>query len=294
MEDLSQPVESVAIPLTMRVARYWHDHRIGSLAVLPAVEALQILARSKPAAWGDQGRQEGALFHHLLVVEPGADSLAVVQEHDRYADGRCLSRLSTLRAAGRVRRRLEHLRLWFAPANPGGGEAGRESFGGTGAEASPGADGTGGTAFRIAAGDLYEELVPLGPAYRNALGDVLLTPGGAEATVWGGAFPEAEGPLGSPFPLDAAMHAACAWGQRYKNRVVFPVGFDLREIHCPTRAGQTYGCRVTPLAGGGPALRFDLALYGPDGRLSESVRGLAMREIPGGDGVPPAWVREGL
>ena len=124
-------------------------------------------------------------------------------------------------------------------------------------------------------------------------GDVLLAETGVSATVSGGDFPEAVGPLGSPFPLDAAMHAACAWGQRYRNRVVFPIGFDRREILAPTRAGETYPCRITPLPDEGAVLRFDVRLYGRDRRPVEVIRGLKMRDIFGGKLTPPAWVREG-
>jgi hypothetical protein len=90
------------------------------------------------------------------------------------------------------------------------------------------------------------------------------------------------------------MHAACAWGQRYRNRVVFPIGFDRREILAPTRAGETYRCRITPLTDDGAVLRFDVRLYGRDRRPVEVIRGLKMRDIFRGKLTPPAWVREGV
>ncbi len=90
------------------------------------------------------------------------------------------------------------------------------------------------------------------------------------------------------------MHAACAWGQRYRNRVVFPVGFDRREILAPTRAGETYLCRITPLPDEGAVLRFDVRLYDRDRRPVEVIRGLMMRDIFGGKLIPPAWIREGV
>jgi hypothetical protein len=151
-----------------------------------------------------------------------------------------------------------------------------------------------GPMFRVSADRLYEELVPFGPAYRNVKGDVFLAERAISATVSGGDHPEAEGPLGSPFPLDAAMHAACAWGQRYRNRVVFPIGFDRREIFAPTRTGESYLCRIAPLTDEGVVLRFDIRLYGCDGRPVEVIRGLSMRDIFGGRMTPPAWVGEGV
>lgn len=289
MEILSQPVEQVALRLAIPVPAYLRDHHVGGLAVLPAVEALQSLARSKPAAWGADPRlQERARFHHLLAIDDRAAEIPALHEHLRYADGRCLSRLTTLRSGGKVARRMEHLSVWFLPA--AGSAAG--SAGGPAPDPDD-AETPEGPRFRVPGRRLYDELVPFGPAYRN-LREVTLAVGGITAVVSGGSFPEAEGPLGSPFPLDAAMHAACAWGQRYRNRVVFPTGFDRREIRKPTRTGEDYLCRITPLTDEGAVLRFDIRICGRDGQPAEAIRGLSMRDIFGEKWRPPAWVREGV
>jgi len=280
----------MAILLAIPVPVYLRDHHIGGLTVLPAVEALQNVARTKPAAWNaDPCRQERAVFHHLLVIDPGAAEIPALHEHMRYADDRCFSRLTTLRSGGHLKftRRMEHVSVWFTPV-------GREVAGG---EADPAPDpndaGMLGPTFTVSADRLYDELVPFGPAYRNVRGGVSLAVNGASATISGGDYPGAEGPLGSPFPLDAAMHAACAWGQRYRNRVVFPIGFDRREILAPTRAGEMYLCRITPLPDAGAVLRFDARLYSLDRRPAEVIQGLMMQDIFGGKLTPPAWVREG-
>jgi hypothetical protein len=260
------------------------------VAVLPAVEALQTLARSMPASWrANACRQERAVFHHLLAIDPGAAEIPTLHEHERYTDGRCLSKLTTLRTGQRMKltRRLEHASVWFMPqgrsmaaaAEPAP-ECGEEIM-------------AAGPPFMVSDSLLYDELVPFGPAYRNVKGGILLTRGGATATVYGGDFPGAVGPLGSPFPLDAAMHAACAWGQRYRNRVVFPVGFDRREILAPTRAGEFYLCRIAPLPDEGAVLRFNVRLYDRDRRPVETILGLMMRDIFGGKLIPPVWIREG-
>jgi hypothetical protein len=291
MENISQPVEKIAIPLAIPVPAYLRDHHVGGLAVLPAVEALQNVARSKPATWGgDLCRQERAVFHHLLEIDPGTGEIPALHEHARYADGRCLSQLTTLRSGRQIKfnRRMEHVSVLFMPQ-------GLEKTGcGTDPVPDPAeAIMPEGPMFTVSNSCLYDELVPFGPAYRNVRGDVLLAETGVSATVSGGDFPEAAGPLGSPFPLDAAMHAACAWGQRYRNRVVFPIGYDRREIFTPTLAGETYLCRITPLPDAGAVLRFDVRLYGRDWRPVEVIRGLKMRDIFGGKLIPPAWVREG-
>ena len=327
MENLSQPVETIAISLAISVPDYLRDHHVGGLVVMPAVEALQNVARSKPAAWGaDPCRQARAVFHHLLEIDPGAAEIPALHEHVRYADGRCLSRLTTLRSGRHLKftRRMEHVSVWFTPegrdaAGCGAGCETEDRAGNqTGSPTDPARARRGpsrygedfglemdfppdsvdagmpeGPTFTFSDSRLYDELVPFGPAYRNVRGDVSLTESGVSATVSGGDFPEAVGPLGSPFPLDAAMHAACAWGQRYRNQVVFPIGFDRREILAPTRAGETYPCRITPLPDAGAVLRFDVRLYGRDRRPVEVIRGLMMRDIFGGKLTPPAWVREG-
>jgi hypothetical protein len=291
MESLSQPIETIAISLAISAPAYLRDHHVGGLVVLPAVEALQTVARSKPATWGaDLCRQEWAVFHHLFRIDTGAGEIPALHEHARYADGRCLSRMTTLRSGRQMKftRRMEHVSVWFTP----------EGLEEAGCRTDPPPDLAEaimpeGPTFTVSNSRLYDELIPFGPAYRNVRGDVLLAETGVSATVSGGDFPEAAGPLGSPFPLDAAMHAACAWGQRYRNRVVFPNGVDRREILAPTRAGKTYPCRITPLPDEGAVLRFDVRLYGRDRRPVEVIRGLKMRDIFGGKLTPPAWVREG-
>jgi hypothetical protein len=288
MENLSPPVERIAIPAAIPVPAYLRDHHVGGLVVLPAVEALQNVARSKPATWGgDLCRQERAVFHHLLTIDPGIMEIPALHEHARYADGRCLSRLTTLRSGPRMQltRRMEHVSVWFLPEK-------REAA--AGSEPDPNeAISPPGERFTVSNGRLYDELVPFGPAYRNVRGDILLAENDVSATVSGGNFPEAEGPLGSPFALDAAMHAACAWGQRYRNRVVFPVGFNRREILAPSRSRELYLCRITPLPDEGAVLRFNIRLYDRDRRPVETILGLMMRDIFGGKLIPPDWIREG-
>ena len=70
---------------------------------------------------------------------------------------------------------------------------------------------------------LYAEMVPFGPAFQNVVSPVQLGPEGARAVVSGGATAGDDRlvQLGSPFPLDAAFHAACAWSQRFQASSLF-------------------------------------------------------------------------
>jgi len=306
MEDVPPAVKHPGqIPLVIPVPAYLREHRADGRCVLPAAEALQILARTLPPAY-DARRQEGAQFSHLLIVDEAAARIEAVHEVEPLPGGGCRSRLTTRRTGRRTActRRIEHACVHFPAVRGAGTDTGEETT--TARErAVRGASGEGrrddedttrqDTApFVVPGARLYEELVPFGPAWRNVTGEVCLTSAGAAAALSGGRFPEADGPLGSPFPFDAAMHVACAWGQRYRGVVAFPVGFDRREILFPTSSGGRYVCRVSPLADEGATLRFDFQIDDEKRRAVEVIRGLRMRDISGGRRIPPAWVREGV
>jgi hypothetical protein len=358
MESLSRPVRSLKIPLTVAIPDYLRDHCYDGRIVLPAAEALQILARSLPPDLPacDPRHQEGAAFAHLLPLDADADTFSAFHEIAFLPDGPRLSRLTTLRTGRQAQwtRSIEHVSVSFLPyphellvcaatfenripearigdfsappahaakrplrkmrdsalffvenraLSPFSVERSEEVQGRKMSSAQRDRDfrrsrveseGKEGTSFRFSCRHLYADLVPFGPAYHNVVGEVSLTPDGASAEVSGGDCREAVGPLGSPFPFDAAMHLACAWGQRYRNLVAFPVGFDCREIVRPTRNGETYHCQVFPLPDEGAVLRFDVWLHGEDCRPVEIILGLKMRDISGGSLKPPAWVRKGV
>jgi hypothetical protein len=148
-------------------------------------------------------------------------------------------------------------------------------------------------AFAVPAERLYAELVPFGPVFRNVTAPVKLWPQGAWALVAGGsaAVPGLGSPLGSFLTLDAAFHATCAWAQRYRGRVAFPVAMAARSVHPPTRVGLSYEALIQFREEDGPDLIFDLELHDQDGRCCESIRKLAMRDMSGGRLTPPDWIR---
>jgi hypothetical protein len=305
------------IPLSISIPAYLRDHRYEGRVVLPAAEALQILAGSLPEDLPcyDPLLQEGGEFSRLLYLDPGADTLNVFHEIAASPDGCRQSRLTTFRSGRQTRlnRRMTHVSVVFAtienavagreygPMDHSGERSPTQFSRKRGEDPEYEADsahaeeaGLNGPMFTFSCERLYSDLVPFGPAYHNVVSDIDLTEIGARAAVSGGNHLEASGSLGSPFPFDAAMHVACAWGQRYRNVVAFPVGFDRREILLPTSAGETYFCRVFPLLEEGTVLRFDIRLFGEDHRPVEVIQGLKMRDISGGRLKPPAWVRKGL
>lgn len=136
---------------------------------------------------------------------------------------------------------------------------------------------------------IYHQLVPFGPAYRSLHGMLYLRQneaiGELRAPLLFSDSP-AGTLLGSPFPCDGAMHAACVLGQQRASCIPFPVGFARRRVLRPTRPGDTYLVKATLTAESAEELTFDLHLADRDGRLHEAMDGLRMRDV-GFSATPP-------
>jgi hypothetical protein len=145
--------------------------------------------------------------------------------------------------------------------------------------------------MRVPAATLYRELVPFGTAYQNIVGDLAISPEGALAHLSGGNDEADEDLLGSPFPLDAAMQAACVWGQRFSGIVPFPTGFEKRLIHQKTRKGRSYLGRVVPVSVDQESLMFDAWIYDLKGVIYETIGGIKMRDVTQGRVRPPQWIK---
>jgi len=269
---------------TLSVSAYLWDHHFMGKTIFPAVEILQGLAASvldhRPGTKVTSMR--GASFDRFLELAENDRERTVF--HDLKADGKGLvsARLVTVSPSGKagIRREKVHAAVDFtAPekidaAFPMDLAASLEGIG-----------------YRLPAEQLYRKLVPFGPAYRNLQGEVLLTENGGVAQVRAAEYPAPAAPLGSTFPFDGIMHVACAWSQRFHGIVAFPVGFDERIVSIPTITGETYFCRVLPVSVMKEELTFDMAIYDPEGRIREFIRGLKMRDVSGGRVRPPGWVR---
>lgn len=273
------------------VPSYLRDHCFAGNAVLPAVEAMQLLADAFRKAFPDSGAFaiESAAFNKFLYIKPDSQKIEAFCELEEEPPGRGVAaRLLTRERAGKTAfmRIKEHAALRFVP------EKVSEI-----PETEWVKSGVGENAFEIPAGRLYAELVPFGPAYHNIEGALLVAATGAVGTVLAkiaagsGTFPEL---LGSPFPLDAAFHAACAWCQRYAGVVGFPVGFGRRQILSPTVPGESYRCRVLPVKTGADEVVFHIGIDHPSEGICEVVSGVRMRDVSAGSLKPPEWVRAGL
>ena len=270
----------------MDIPSCWYDHCFQGRTVLPAVEAVQHMAASVLSHVPDaqvMSMQEASFEKFFLLDRIDSNKLHVLHELHVYEDGRVASALLSRTQAGKAQytRTKTHVRLCFVPRHlqlpP---------------HVAPPAKATG--SYRIDSGRVYSELVPFREAYHNLRGEISLSPSGAQAEVYAPPGKTKSGPLGSPFPLDAAFHAACIWCQRYAGIVGFPVGFDSRTLYQPTREGETYSALIRPQQVKENDLVFDIWLQGKDVDVYEAVSGVRMRDVSAGRMRPPAWVRAGV
>jgi len=224
-----------------------------------------------------------ASFPRFLHIGPEDNRIEAFHELETRKNGDIVSRLLTMSVSrnGLIGRAKEHVVIRFKreipdiPILPFQTAARLE-----------------GESFNITADRLYRDLVPFGPSYHNVKDDTLsLTEAGAVAQLSSGSIRQASGILGSPFPMDAALHCACAWGQRFSGVVAFPVGFEERFIFRPTLPGETYFGRIIPVRAHAQPLIFDLWIYDFDGAPREAILGVAMKDVTAGRMKPPDWVR---
>ena len=280
MERLPKITDRVRLPLAIKIPPYFMDHQFQGKVVLPAVEAMGILAASTlahlPGMVVHCIRDAG--FDKFLVLEEGCDELNAYNNLDVFDNGTVVSKLITRTRSKKamITRTKEHSVLCFQdfpkipdppplkiPETP---------------------------EYHVSVETIYKKLVPFGPSYHNLKDGITLFKNGVEATVYAPSFGRMPIPLGSPFPLDAAFHAACVWGQRYAGLVGFPVGFALRRVFAPTRPGNTYTAGVFPKKIHPDRFSVDIWITGMDGALQEAVLDVVMKDVSGGRIKPPSWI----
>ena len=275
--------DRIRFPLAIPIQPYLKDHHFYGKIILPAGEILQRLAGSLQSYRPDAPIRymHSASFDRFLLIDRDSSIIDAWHELEVYENGRLSSRLTTteLITGTTIKRTKVHAVVDFT--EPGEADAPLPMDIASTLE---------GICREIPAQELYRDLVPFGPAYQNIKGILFLSENGAVCRVLGAEHPAISDPLGSPFPFDAALHAACAWGQRFHDIVAFPVGFAKRSVEKPTVPGELYHCRILPVSSTGEALRFDLWIYDLDGNLREEIRGVMMKDVSGGRVRPPDWV----
>lgn len=278
--------ERIRLPLAIPVHPYLRDHHFDGKIIFPAVEILQLLAGSAQSYRSDAHVRcmRSASFDRLLPVEEDARVIEACHELEVYESGRISSKFITegMIKGTTIRREKVHAVVNFTEMG--------EPMAGLPIDVASALEGI---SYGVSSRKLYSDLVPFGPSYQNICGTIFLSVSGAVAHVQGAAHPAPSEPLGSTFPFDGALHAACAWGQRFHNIVAFPVGFEERLIVNPTVPGETYFCRILPALVTGSSLTFDIWIHDLSAGLREYIRGVIMRDISGGRIRPPEWVRNG-
>ncbi|MCP4693073.1 MAG: hypothetical protein GY859_33835 [Desulfobacterales bacterium] len=292
MGKLPEIVDQIRLPLEIPIQPHLQDHRFMGRAVLPGVEAMQLLAAAAGRHFPDiiPGQLTDIRFEKFLYIPPGETSIEAFADMETHANGDHVAHLRTKFRSKKtpITRIITHGAARF-PAGPLPPHPPCP-------DVPPPIEGL---VVKATPEKIYEELVPFGPAYRNIIAPLILSRDGAVARISGGAAaseaPDAPPPpLGSPFPLDAAFHAACVWGQRFFNLVAFPVGVQTRYIPRPTVAEEDYLGVIIPKQTDPALLVFDIFLYGGEGELFDIALGVHMRDVSGGRLKPPEWISRGV
>jgi phosphopantetheinyl transferase len=286
MGELSNIATSERVAVTINVPPHWSDHHFQGRAVLPAVEAMQLLTH-----WAQQHRTgfngrcilDASFDRFLELPPPGGQIQAWCEIEDLAGGGLAVSLLTkSLSKSGGMARTKVHARIGFRTS--------------TVVPNLPGLDlisALDGVCLSVDPETIYKELVPFGPTFRTISQPLLLTAEGALAVLHAPELTDTQTPLhlGSPFVLDGAFHAACVWSQRFAGIVAFPMGIEQRLLAAQTKPGETYVCRIIPVQTDSAQLTFDIWIVDKNGRLFEKLQGVRMRDVSGGKVHPPGWIR---
>ena len=288
MGDLPQIKETYQQVVQIQVPVHWLDHHFQQRPVLPAVEAMQLLAHwsARRCSINRSTVITQAKFEKFLNLPPDGGLIECLWGLTQLSDGALRSALmSKIKAkSATFSRTITHAQVDFTNTEtPLGPLPLPTQF----TETLPEPD------FTVTPQAIYDYLVPFGAAYRNIAQPLQLFPQGAIAQIEAPRLSDGQTaePLGSAFVLDAAFHAACVWGQRYTQWVAFPVGFDKRIVQIPTRPGRRYVSWVLPKQMDERQLYFDIWILDADHQVAEAIYGLRMRDVSGGRLTPPPWIR---
>ena len=239
-------------PVEIPVRPWFQDHCFGGRNILPAVETMLLLGSQvkKKHPEIDIRVMEDACFAKFLEIPPISKTVAALMETSIDVHGRVQAKLLSRIQFKAMSRIKEHGEVFFSP------NTNRQP-----AEIDPSP--LPGPVTEISVKRLYRELVPFGPAYQTLVDTLYLS----EHEAWGWLkapnFPVTDPIqkiLGSPFPLDGALHAACVLGQHSVDFVPFPVGFARRVIVRPTQPGGSYIIKVVATSQTKNELLFDVKI----------------------------------
>ena len=282
--------KSNRLVVNLPLPAYLKDHRFMGKAVYPAVEAMQTLASLGAAHYPhiDVGHMTAIHFNKFLPLPFEKGTIPVLVETVATGPNRLTLALMTkkrLKKSG-MSRLLTHATVSFDVKPKDDSVKTEKDLNTRGGTIEKPAD----DKYTLSTNQVYQALVPFGPAYQNLTEDLIISKTGAAAKIKAPDI-HSPGPLGSPFPLDAAFHAACVWGQRYVGIVAFPVGIDTRRVVAPTIAGEDYLARIIAVQAASGRLMVDIWLYDGNEGLRETVFGVEMQDVSNGRLKPPDWIR---
>jgi phosphopantetheinyl transferase len=275
-----------SIPLKIDIRDYIRDHQFNGKIVVPAVEEMQILASALQSIMPDINLKTitSAAFSRFIEINPEQKILEAIADFN-ITDSGVAAALSTIKSSkdGSIKRKVENAKLNFNLEKNVTKTIPLDT-----------ACIIEGPVTEITPDKLYEDLVPFLKSYRNAVEKIYISQDGAMGSVSGENNDYYPGPLGSPFPLDAAFHIACVWGQRYCGFTGFPVAFDKRNIYHQTEKNAFYHARIIPVSSDKITAYYDIHIYSMDGILMESVYNLKMSDVTAGKLKAPEWISAGL
>lgn len=317
MENIPRIIDNVRLPVAIPIHAYLLDHHVEGQVVLPAVIAMQVIGQTVKRFLPDTdiSVMTRVRFDKFLHIPSGTDIVDALIDIDMYDNGDIRAGLRTKNRFNKssMIRIKEHASVYyihdqvdFADSPPVavagspedqntkipeyiqadwqvGGPVGRLDVPASGLFSALKGD-----FVKISSERIYGELVPFGPAFHSIHGDILISEYGVIAKI--GTPATYNVGAGSPFPLDAAYHCACVWGQRYARMVAFPVGFEKRTVWRNTQPGEVYFCRVLPVETHPDILIFDLWIVDENEVLFESNLGVCMKDVSSGRMKPPQWI----
>jgi hypothetical protein len=288
MEIVPRLNQKIRYPWNIEIYPYLQDHHFDRKVILPAMELLIVLAGVVKINFPpiNVSYLHKARFSRFLSILPDTQRLEVFVDIETSDNGVVVASLLTSVKSkdGTISRTVEHARVEFAAADSA------PSF----VPPFRVVNKLKGNCISVPSTTIYRDLVPLGTAYQNITGDLSVSPEGAVAYLSGGGNEADEDLLGSPFPLDAALHAACVWGQRFADIFALPAGFEKRIIYQKTKKGGAYLGWVVPVKVNHESLIFDAWIYDLDGIMFESISGIQMRDVSQGRLHPPDWIKADL
>lgn len=274
--------------VTIVVQPWFKDHCFNGRVLLPAVEIMLILAEFVQKAFPDFSVQnmKDASFAKFLEIPENCEELPAFIEYEEVSNNEICTRLLSRIQLKKMSRMKVHAELTFINSHRHTAEVPSVTF----PQDAP-------TATSIETKRIYQELVPFGPAYHSLIETLYISNQSAKGRLQAPNLPATQSVqkhLGSPFPLDGAMHAACVLGQCTASFVPFPIGFEQRVIHKATLAGKKYKIEVHTIAQTEDELICNLFIFDNDEQLCETIKNLRMRDVSGGEIEPPQWVQNCL